>query len=171
MDGDEATITAVIRCVRRSEAFLREQVADLSDEELLLQPAGAPNNAAWTLGHVILSCHELAALLGAAAWLPEQWESRFGYGSLPSQVSGSHDVSRAALLASLAEASERLCDALQRAGGDRLGEAVADEASRAVFATTADAVVQVVCAHTAFHAGQLAAWRRAIGRQPAGAFV
>jgi uncharacterized damage-inducible protein DinB len=40
-----------------------------------------------------------------------------------------------------------------------------------MFATTAEALLQIVSAHTAYHAGQLAAWRRAIGREPVGVFI
>lgn len=161
----------VVRCFERSVVFMRAQLADLSDEDLLLQPAGAPNNGAWTIGHVIHSCHEIARLVGAAAWLPGDWESRFGYGSSPHGLSSSSDVSKVVLLAALAAAGERLCDALLRAEGDRLAAALPNDAGAAVFATVGDAVVQIVCAHTAFHAGQLAAWRRAIGRVPSGVFI
>jgi hypothetical protein len=171
VNRQEVTLIQVVRCFERSVAFMREQVADLSDEDLLLQPAGAPNHGAWTIGHVIHSCHEIARILGALAWLPDDWEARFGYGSSPHDVSPSSDVSKVVLLGSLSEAGERLCDALQRAGGDQLGAALPGEGGGAAFATVGDAVVQIVCAHTAFHAGQLAAWRRAIGKKPVGVFV
>jgi uncharacterized damage-inducible protein DinB len=167
---EDPSIAALICCFASTVAFMQEQVADLSDEELLLQPAGAPNHAAWTLGHVVHSCHEIARILGADAWLPDDWEARFGYGSSPLNLSASPGLSRSALLAALSDASQRLRAALLECG-NRFGEALPGETSGNALPTVGDAVVQVVCAHTAFHAGQLAAWRRAIGKKPVGVFV
>ena len=39
------------------------------------------------------------------------------------------------------------------------------------FPTLGDVLLQVVVGHTAYHAGQLAVWRRAIGKDSAGVFV
>ena len=60
-------IRELVSCFDRSVAFMRELVADLSDEEMILQPPGVPNHAAWTLGHVIHSCQAIAGELGGAA--------------------------------------------------------------------------------------------------------
>lgn len=171
MNREDQILAELMRCFDRTVTFMREQVADLSDEDILLQPVGVPNHAAWTLGHVIHSCHEIAGMLGARAWLPDDWETRFGYGSAPGRLSLSPDVSKAALLTSLADASARLRETLLAAGGGRFEVALPDEAGRRTLPTIGDAVVQVVCAHSAFHAGQLAVWRRAIGRNPVGVFV
>jgi len=78
-------ITQLVATLDRTLAFIREQVADLPDEEMVRQPAGVPNHAAWTIGHVIYSCQEMAAELGTESWLPADWESNFGYGSSPGQ--------------------------------------------------------------------------------------
>jgi len=153
----------------RSLAFLRDLIADLSDEEMVLQPPGVPNHAAWTLGHVIHSCQAIAGELGEVPWLPDDWEARFGYGSSPGVAS--QDFSKAALLASLADASSRLRAILLATDESRLRDPLPDEKAREILPTVGDALLQVVSAHTAFHAGQLAAWRRAIGRPPVGVFV
>ena len=112
--GGGEMIPELVGSFDRSLAFMRELIADLSDEEMVLQPPGVPNHAAWTLGHVIHSCQAIAGELGVVPWLPDDWE---------------------------------------------------------ILPTLGDALLQVVSAHTAFHAGQLAAWRRAIGRPPVGVFV
>src|SRR3989304_2955448 len=67
-----------------SLGYIRQSVADLSDEELVAQPAGVPNHAMWTLGHVTFSCQGIAGELGVEPWLPADWEATFGYGSTPS---------------------------------------------------------------------------------------
>jgi len=153
----------------RSLLFMRGLIADLSDEEMVLQPPGAPNHAAWTLGHVIQSCQAIAGELGVGPWLPDDWEARFGYGSSPGAASP--DFSKAALLASLADGSSRLRAILLATDESRLRDPLPDEKAREILPTLGDALLQVVSAHTAFHAGQLAAWRRAIGRPPVGVFV
>ncbi len=76
-------IPELLSCFEKTLAYLLDQVQDLSDEEMILQPMGAPNHAAWTLGHIIFSCQAIAGEIGIEAWLPGDWESQFGYGSLP----------------------------------------------------------------------------------------
>jgi len=164
-------IPELVGSLDRSLAFMRGLVDDLSDEEMTLQPPGAPNHAAWTLGHVIHSCQAIAAELGVPPWLPDDWDSRYGYGSSPGAAPASHGPGKAALLATLADAGTRLRAVLLATDESRLKEPLADEKARETLPTLGDALLQVVSAHTAFHAGQLAAWRRAIGRPPAGVFI
>ena len=163
-------VPELVGCFERTVAYLRESVADLCDEEFVLQPPGVPNHAAWTLGHVIHSCEAMAGELGVEPWLPRDWESRFGYGSSPAAVTAQHPT-KAALLAALAEASQRLCTALRAVDEAALREPLPDETVRAMLPTKGDAILQVVAAHTAYHAGQLAVWRRAIGRAGVGVFL
>ena len=66
--------------------FMEQSVSDLTEQEMVQQPAGVPNHGIWTLGHVIYSCQRVADGLGVEGWLPEEWESLFGYGSMPSSA-------------------------------------------------------------------------------------
>lgn len=163
-------VPELVGCFERTLAFMQESVADLSDEDMVLQPAGVPNHAAWTLGHVIHSCHAMAGELGVEPWLPSEWESQFGYGSSPTALVSQHP-SKSALLAALAEASHRLRSALREMDEAALAGPLPDEKVRDMLPTKGHALLQVVAAHTAFHAGQLAVWRRAIGREPVGVFL
>jgi len=163
-------IPELVACLERTVAFMQESVADLSDEDMALQPPGVPNHAAWTLGHVIHSCQAMAGELGVEPWLPAEWESQFGYGSSPAAVVQERP-GKAALLAALAEASDRLRTALLRLDETALAAPLPDEKVRQMLPTKGHAILQVVAAHTAYHAGQLAAWRRAIGRQPVAVFL
>ena len=65
-------ITGLLCSFDRSVSFVRDAVADLSDEEMVLQPPSVPNHAAWTLGHVIYSCQAIVARRWQAnvAWIP-----------------------------------------------------------------------------------------------------
>jgi uncharacterized damage-inducible protein DinB len=163
-------VPELVSCFERTVAFMQELVSDLSDEDMVLQPPGVPNHAAWTLGHVIHSCQAIAGELGVEPWLPGDWESRFGYGSSPVPVASQHP-SKPALLAVLGEARDRLRSALLRIDERALAQPLPDERSRDMLPTVGHALMQVVAAHTAFHAGQLAAWRRAIGRPPVAVFI
>jgi hypothetical protein len=57
-------VLELVSCFEKTVAFTKESVADLSDEDLVLQPSGVPNHAAWTLGHIIHSCQAIAGELG-----------------------------------------------------------------------------------------------------------
>ncbi len=163
-------IPELVGSLDRSLAFMRGLVDDLSDAEMARQPPGAPNHAVWTLGHVIHSCQAILGELGVAPWLPCDWESRYGYGSSPGEPA-SPGPGKAALLAALVDAGNRLRAVLLATDESRLKEPLADEKARETLPTLGDALLQVVSGHTAFHAGQLAAWRRAIGRPPVGVFI
>lgn len=108
---------------------------DLSDEELALQAPGVPNHALWRLGHVVHSCQAMAGELGVWRWLPDDWESLFGYGSSPAAVPASPRWCKPALLAALADASDRLRAALLATDDSRLAEALPDEKTREILPT------------------------------------
>lgn len=163
-------ISEIIGSLDLTVAFIRDQVTDLTDEEMVLQPPGFPNHAAWTLGHIIYSCQAITGELGLKSSLPDDWESHFGYGSVPSPVV-SERSSKTSLLAALEEASQTLRSALLDADEGNLSDPLPDEGSRETFPTMGHVLVQVVVGHTSYHAGQLASWRRAIGREPIGVFI
>jgi len=146
--------------------FVEQSVEDLSDEEMVEQPPGVPNHATWTLGHLIFSCQGMATELGGTPWLPEDWESVFGYGSTP-RSEGQPYPRKAELKALLSDAAVRLGDTLRAADAPALSrELPVDD-----FPSMGHLLLQVVVAHTAYHAGQLAVWRRATGRDPVAVFV
>ena len=163
-------IPELISSLDHTIEFIRQQVDDLTDDEMVLQPAGVPNHAAWTLGHIIYSCRAIAVELGGSSSLIDDLESRFGYGSIPSPLVSEHS-SKMKLLALLEDASQRLRTALLENDEARLTEPLPDEKSRETYPTKLHVLVQVVVGHTAYHAGQLAVWRRAIGRKPVGIFI
>jgi hypothetical protein len=80
-------------CFESTLTFMRGQVADLSDAEMVLQPPGFPNHAAWTPGHVVYSCQAIAAEFGVGPWLPSDWESHFGRGRAPKRVASDQTMS------------------------------------------------------------------------------
>ncbi len=163
-------IPELVACLDRTMAFIFEQVDDLTDDEMILQPRGFPNHAAWTIGHIAYSCQAIAGELGTGSWLPEDWESDFGQGSLPGTVM-SERLRKASLLTALKDSSRRLRAALLEMTEGNMADPMPDEKSRNALPTKGHALVQIIACHTAYHAGQLAAWRRAIHRRPAGLFI
>ena len=146
--------------------FIEASVADLSEQQMVEQPSGVPNHAAWTLGHLVYACQGVAVELGETEWLPDDWESVYGYGSTPRADLQDYPP-KAELLALLAGAAVRLRQAILAASDAVLRQSLPDE----TLPTMAHLLWQVVVAHTAYHAGQLAVWRRAIGKPSAGVFV
>ncbi len=159
-------ITELVSTFEGTLKFVEESVADLSEQQMVEQPPGVPNHATWTLGHIITSCQGIAAELGAERWLPNDWESIFGYGSQPSPDL-SYYPTKAEMLDALTEAAKRLCQVLFGIKEAMLRQPLPD----APVPTMGHLLFQVVVAHTAFHGGQLAVWRRAIGKPSVAVFV
>ena len=151
-------IGEMISAFEYTVGFMRDSIGGLSDEQMVAQPPGLPNHALWTLGHVAHSCQGIATEIGVASWLPGDWESRFGYGSSPSPDSARYPR-KEEMLAIVADAARRLREALRAADASLLAKSLPDE----TMPTMGHVLMQVVVAHTAYHAGQLAAWRRAVG--------
>jgi hypothetical protein len=156
----------LIRSFESTVRFVVQSVDDLSDEDMIRQPPGVPNHAMWTMGHIVHSCQGMATELGVEPWLHEEWESAFGYGSTPSP-DGELYPGKAEMKALFADAAIRLCDAVRSADESTLGRTLPDED----FPTLGHILFQVVAAHTAYHAGQLAVWRRAMGKESVAVFV
>jgi hypothetical protein len=146
--------------------FAAQSVADIREQQMVEQPKGTPNHGTWTIGHIIHSCQGMAVELGAEPWLADNWESLFGYGSSP-LPDLQHYPPKQELLALLSAAANRLSRTLLSADESVLGQSLPDD----TFPTMRHLLLQVVVAHTAYHAGQLAVWRRAIGKQSVGVFV
>jgi uncharacterized damage-inducible protein DinB len=159
-------IDEMIHTFEATVRFMEQSVADLSDEQMVEQPSGVPNHGTWTLGHIIFSCQGMATELGAEPWLPEDWESLFGYGSIPRSEEKRYPP-KAELQTLLAAATARLSQTVRRADSAALERPLSDED----FPTMGHLLLQVVVAHTAYHAGQLAVWRRALGKESVAVFV
>ena len=82
-------------------------VADLSDEQLALQPAPKTNHAAWVLGHLITTDYALLGILtgqAVPAWIDEAFKAKYGNKSEP--VAEKENYQNKAVLCGAAE-----CDA------------------------------------------------------------
>jgi hypothetical protein len=159
-------VTKIVHIFEATVKFVEQSVADLSEQQMIKQPKGVPNHGKWTLGHIIFSCQGIAIELDVEPWLPGDWELVYGYGSTPLPDSQQYPK-KSELLTMLSDAKSRLCQTLLTLNESTLEKSLPDE----MFSTMGHLLLQVVIAHTAYHAGQLAIWRRAIGKQPVGVFV
>ncbi len=159
-------ITELVHTFESTLKFVEQSVADLSEQQMVEQPTGVPNHGTWTLGHIIYSCQGIAAELDAEPWLPDDWESVFGYDSTPSSDLSRY-LKKPEMLTLLADAASRLRQTILAANESVLRQSLPDE----TLPTMGHLLLQVIVAHTACHAGQLAVWRRAIGKQSVTVFI
>jgi hypothetical protein len=145
--------------------FLREQVADVTATDMVAQPNGINNHPAWVIGHLTFACQLLGSVIGIPRWLPDDWDRRFGTGSVPVADAGLYETKEDALTV-LSDAHARLTHAVEQLEDARLDEVFPVEAYRDVFPTIRHALTQVLVGHTANHIGQLSVWRRAMGLPP-----
>lgn len=142
--------------------LVRRAVVDVPGDRAADQPPGLPNHPLWTLGHLTHSAEAIGGELGVAPWLPAGWAERYGTGSRPRADAGAYE-SLADLVARLDDGERRVRDGLRALGADVLAGPLPDVRHREVFPSLGHAVVHVLCSHTSVHAGQLMAWRRAMG--------
>ena len=159
-------INELVHTFKSTLKFMEKSVADLTENEMVEQPKGIPTHGTWTLGHIILSCQGISVELGIEPWLPDEWESNFGYGSKPHTDMLLYP-NKSGLLAMLTDSKNRLCETLLNLDMSVLGKKLPDN----TLPTMGHLLLQVVVAHTAYHAGQLSVWRRAIGKPSTGVFV
>jgi hypothetical protein len=148
--------------------FMEQSVADLSEEEMVQQPPGVPNHGTWTLGHIIYGCQAMARELGVEAWLPDDWESVYGYGSRPTSTLSRYPK-KAEMITMLTDAAHRLRQALLATNESAMGKPLPDGGE--LLPTVGHLFLQVVSAHTSYHAGQLAVWRLAIGKESVAVYI
>jgi len=142
--------------------FLREQVADVAEADMVAQPNGIMNHPAWVIGHLAVTCQKLGGVIGLPEWLPNVWARRFDTGSVPVADASLYETKDNAL-AMLSDAQSRITRAVDRLDVSHLDEPFPDESYRVVFPTIRHALTQVLVGHTAYHIGQLPIWRKAMG--------
>jgi hypothetical protein len=145
--------------------YLREQVADVDDADMVAQPNGIMNHPAWVIGHLTYACQLLGGAIGLSKWLPSDWTERYGTGSVP-RADASLYESKDEALAILRDAQSRIIEGVEQLDDARLDQPFPVESYRDVFPTIRHALTQVLVGHTANHVGQVSVWRRTLGLPP-----
>ncbi|HYE60549.1 MAG TPA: DinB family protein [Phycisphaerales bacterium] len=155
-------LDTTLHSFRYSLAFLREQVSDVPESRLCEQPGGFVNHPVWTIGHLTHTCEMIGEVIGIEAWLPATHAKLFGAGSAPVADRGTYPCV-AELFVELRTAEERVISGVRRLTDAQLEQPFPDPAYADVFPSVGHALTQVLAGHTAYHVGQVGAWRRATG--------
>ncbi len=137
-------------------------VKDLSPEQMVQQPNGVINHAAWSLGHLAVVSNSLAKTLGLESTLPEGWGAPFATGGVPSADQSAYP-SKDEIVDALKAQHVRVTEAIKNVDPATLAQPHPNEKMRGHFPTVGDYAIFLMTSHEAGHIGQLAAWRRALG--------
>lgn len=157
---DRETILAAFRFTLE---YAEKLAAELSDDELALQPHPGMNHAAWVLGHVALGSDLVAALLGQSLVTDANWMTTFGPGSTPTPDRSAYPA-KEQLLTTMRTTHARAIDLLSRATPEQLNQPNQTPFFPAQFPTVGALITHLLTTHAALHLGQLSAWRRALGK-------
>jgi len=146
--------------------FLREIVADLLNDQMVMQSEHIKNHPAWVIGHLTFSCQAIGGEIGLEKWLPEDWGKRFGMGSQPTADVSAYPC-KPESLATLADAQFRITEAVRGMSAEQLQQPMPDANYHDDLPSQFHAISQILVAHTAYHVGQTVVWRRSIGLKKA----
>ena len=140
-------------------------VADLSDDQMVVQPAPKMNHPAWVLGHLIqVDCSFLGLITGQPipGLIDDAWKATYGGGSTPVADKAKYK-SKQFYLETLSNLREQIVARLKQMKPEDFLKPHPDPARRERFPTVGHAVMLYGTWHEAYHSGQLSAWRRVQG--------
>ncbi len=140
-------------------------VADLTDDQMVAQPAPKMNHAAWVLGHLLQVDHAFLTLITGEAgpsWIDDGWRVVYGGKSEP-VADKSKYKSKHFYVEKLANVREQIIARLKKMVPTDFLIEHPDPARRKRFPTVGHAVMFYGTWHEAYHSGQLSAWRRVQG--------
>ena len=145
-------------------------VEDLTDEEMMFQPADGLNHPLWLLGHIAGS--ENGLILGACKGqnlLPKGWMGKFGIGSQPVADPGVYPE-RDQILALLEKTHAAALDYVMSLAPEDLDDRPVEidrfpPGAQERFSTVARCISGHVT-HESSHVGQIAMLRRIMGKAP-----
>jgi hypothetical protein len=157
-------IDAVVRAWAAQREYAAKLVADLSDADMVSQPAAGTvmNHPAWTLSHLASYHGALAAMLKGEPFA-DPLTSPFARGSRPSADPAAYRP-KETLVREYLQGHELVGTTLAATPPAVLDRPIPLERWRERFPTVGDAIVYLMLSHEAMHLGQVSAWRRAGGR-------
>jgi hypothetical protein len=140
-------------------------VSDLSDEQMVAQPAPAgqapSNHPAWVLSHLNAYLSVIEAIV-AGQTFDDPKEHPFGMMSKPA-ADASLYPSKAELVATFTTGHERIAQALSEAPADLLQQTITLPRWKEVMPKAGIALPYLMLNHENLHLGQLSTWRRVQG--------
>lgn len=146
--------------------YLKMLTSDVTEEDLNKQPIPNMNPPRWILTHLAICTDYAARTLGGELTCPKTWHKAYGPGSAPN-VAIDPPPSKGDLLAAFESGVQRVNELAAKADPSKLtgphGVAILDPTP---VKTQGQFVAHLMTTHLAGHLGQLATWRRAMGRAP-----
>ena len=155
---------AIVNSLSTSQKLLNRYCADLTPQEYLHRACATGNNAAWILGHLILSERGALGRFGVTELprLPDGFEKRFGRDEAAARAADFGDVS--ILLPLFNRHREMLIEAVKKAGPEVLERPI--DKPNPVYGSHVWEVANFMGGHVAMHAGQITMIRRSMGKPP-----
>ncbi|MCP4440837.1 MAG: DinB family protein [Aureispira sp.] len=165
-------ITSICHQLDFNMAYVQELVKDVVPKEMTFCPAkGLENHPAFTLGHLVSGAALTVKYLGGIFELPEGWESLFLRNGPGDPRFPEKDVtkypSKKELLVELEQQHQKIKELLHNTDIERLEKEAKEWRFYKFMPNLLDCTVFMCINHEAMHLGQLAAWRRAMGKTSA----
>lgn len=150
---------------KKNSDYAARLVADLSDEQMMLQPAPegkAPaNHPAWIFSHLNVYLPVITNIIKAENFADPK-EHQFGMDSKP-EADASIYASKDTLINEFVSGHESVTKLLEEVGPGCLENEIVLDRWKAFFPTAAVALPYLMLLHENSHLGQLSAWRRIQG--------
>lgn len=165
-----ALLDGIVATIAHTRNQTLKLVADLSEEQLVKQPAAKVNHPAWVLGHLIVVDYAFLTVLNggqpqAPAWIDDAVRATYGAKSEPVADPAKYQRKQW-YLERLAIAHEQVLAKLRTLKAEDLDAPHPDPARRERFPTVGHVVPFYGIWHESYHAGQLSTWRRVQGLPP-----
>ena len=136
-------MNSAIHSLNYSIEYLKELVADLSNDDMVAQADGMKNHAAWVIGHLAFGCQAMAVQLGVDRWLPDDWGKRFGMGSAPVSDVDCYE-SKEELLQILDQSADTVAQAIHQLPALKLDDPLPDKNYHDDLPTIRHAIDQIL---------------------------
>jgi uncharacterized damage-inducible protein DinB len=161
-------LDSYLACITHTRNMTLKLVADLTDDQLVAQPAPNTNHPAWVLGHLLQVDHSFLSLIAAQpvpAWIDDAWKATYGNKSQP-VADRSKYKPKQFYIDGLIAVREQIINRLKEMKPADFQAPHPDPARRERFPTVGHMVMFLGTWHEAYHSGQLSTWRRVQGLPP-----
>ena len=145
--------------------YCEKLIADIPEDEMLVQPSEGVNPPAWLLGHLAVCTDSALVLMGQEKRLPQHWSDLFGMGSrpVPDRVAC---PSKQQLWEAYSSGHAAVEAATHEVDPVRLAQPNPIQFLAKLLPTAGDLLAHLMTTHEAGHIGHLSNWRRQMGRPP-----
>jgi uncharacterized damage-inducible protein DinB len=160
-----AMLESYLATIGHTRTMTLKLVSDLTDEQMVVQPAPKVNHPAWVLGHLLqVDCAFLQLITGEAppAFIDDAWRATYGAKSEPVGDRSKYQPKQF-YIEKLAAVREKIVAKLKGMTPEDFHQPHPDPARRERFPTVGHAVMLYGTWHEAYHSGQLSTWRRVQG--------